>query len=130
MQYGARGLLTTDWGDAGHSNLQGLSYYGYVFGAAESWHPDGTDNFDEAFGRLFFGTDGPGIMAVMQLLERVADPADGITVADFQAYHQPFLQGVEYQDKLTPAAVEIMRASAKQALGSSNVCACVRAIRW
>ncbi len=117
VQYGARGLLNTDWGDAGHSNLQGLSSYGYAFGAAESWHPGSTDSFDEAFGRLFFGTDGPGIMAVMVLLERVADPAEGITVADFQAYHQPFLQGVDFRDNLTPEATEIMRAGAKQALG-------------
>lgn len=117
VQYGARGLLNTDWGDAGHSNLQGLSYYGYAFGAAESWRPGSTEHFDVAFGRLFFGTDGPGIMAVMQLLERVDDPAEGITVADFQAYHQPFLQGVDFRDTLTPEATEIMRASAKQALG-------------
>ena len=117
VKYGARGLLNTDWGDAGHSNLQGLSYYGYAFGAAESWHPGSTKDFDEAFGRLFFGTDGPGIMAVMQLLERVADPVEGIKVADLPVYHQSFLQGVEFRDKLTLEAAEIMRASTKQALG-------------
>ncbi len=55
-------------------------------------------------------------MAVMQLLERVADPAEGITVADFQAYHQRFLQGMDYRQKLTPEAAEIMRAAARQAL--------------
>ena len=93
-----------------------MSYYGYAFGAAESWQPGSTGNFDEAFARLFFGTDGPGIMVVAHLLERLANPAEGITVNDFRAYHQGFLQGTAYREVLTPEAVEIMRAAARQAL--------------
>ncbi len=54
---GALGVLTTDWGDNGHPNLLGNSWYGYAYGAAESWSPGRTDDatFERGFSRLFFG---------------------------------------------------------------------------
>lgn len=116
VQCGARGLLNTDWGDAGHSNLQGLSYYGYAFGAAESWRPGSTAQFDEAFGRLLFRDDGPGVMSVMHTLERIADPVEGISVWDFPVFHQGFLQGTDCREKLTARAAEVMRKAARSAL--------------
>jgi len=115
VRYGARGLLNTDWGDAGHSNLQGLSYYSYAFGAAESWNPGHTADFDAAYGRLLFGDDGDQLIGVMKMLERVANPAEGLSVDDFIVYHQGFLQGTAYREQLTPAAAETMRDNARQA---------------
>lgn len=54
---GAEGVLNTDWGDHGHYQYLGLSWYGYVFGAAQGWTGGTTDDedFDAAFGPLFFG---------------------------------------------------------------------------
>ncbi len=54
---GALGVLTTDWGDNGHPNLLGNSWYGYAYGAAESWSPGRIDDatFERCFARLFFG---------------------------------------------------------------------------
>ncbi|WP_277587307.1 family 20 glycosylhydrolase [Psychrobacillus antarcticus] len=36
---GAQGFLVTDWGDYGHFQPLGLSLYGYVIGAQQSYHP-------------------------------------------------------------------------------------------
>ncbi|OPZ85435.1 MAG: Beta-hexosaminidase [bacterium ADurb.Bin429] len=115
-RYGALGLLNTDWGDAGHSNLQGLAYYGYAFGAAESWGPGRTENFDHAFGRLFFGSGGEVVMEAMHSLEQIADPVPDLLVWDFPAFHQPFLSGKDYREKLTPEIVDTIRAHAARAL--------------
>lgn len=41
MNYGARGMLLTDWGDMGHWQYLPLSYAGFAWGAAKSWNPDG-----------------------------------------------------------------------------------------
>jgi hypothetical protein len=55
-RHGARGLLVTDWGDFGHYNLQGNSWFGYAWAAQESWSGAApAKRFDRAFSRLFFG---------------------------------------------------------------------------
>lgn len=53
---GAQGMLNTDWGDCSHHQYLGLSWYGYVFGAAQSWSGGTTtdEDFEDAFGPLFF----------------------------------------------------------------------------
>jgi hypothetical protein len=55
-RHGALGLLTTDWGDHGHYNLQGNSWFAYAFTAEQAWsgHADPGD-FDRAFSRELFG---------------------------------------------------------------------------
>ncbi|HEY3376269.1 MAG TPA: family 20 glycosylhydrolase, partial [Armatimonadota bacterium] len=112
VQYGACGLLNTDWGDGGHYNLQGLSYYGYAFGAAESWRPGSTEGFDQTFGRLFYGPDGAAVMDAMRALERVERPLPETTVMDVPTFHMGFLQGPPYRDTLTQEAVEAMLTGA------------------
>lgn len=39
-QYGAVGMLVTDWGDNGHHQVAPVSYAGYVAGALAGWNPD------------------------------------------------------------------------------------------
>ena len=39
---GAKGFLVTDWGDYGHSQPLGLSLYGYMIGAHQSYHASRT----------------------------------------------------------------------------------------
>ena len=36
-RHGAQGLLVTDWGDFGHYNLQGNSWFGYAWAAQQAW---------------------------------------------------------------------------------------------
>ncbi|MHB9130931.1 MAG: glycoside hydrolase family 20 zincin-like fold domain-containing protein [Armatimonadota bacterium] len=111
-RHGALGLLNTDWGDGGHYNLQGLSFYAYAFGAAESWLPGSTGDFDAAFGRLFFGEGGETVMKGMRMLERIAEPVKGLRISDAPDYHMGFLTGKVYRERLTPEAVAVMKESA------------------
>jgi hexosaminidase len=69
---GAVGMLNTDWGDFGHYQPMGLSWHGYLFGAAQGWSGGTTDDgaFDEAFGPLFFGAEHEPIMEAFDLLAR------------------------------------------------------------
>jgi len=69
---GAEGMLNTDWGDYGHYQHLGLSWYGYVFGAAQGWSGGATDDkdFDAAFGPLFFGPKHEPLMAALHQLAR------------------------------------------------------------
>jgi len=72
-EHGAEGLLNTDWGDHGHYQPLGQSWYGYVYGAAQAWSGGATadEDFDSVFGRLWFGSDGPAIVSAMRELGRL-----------------------------------------------------------
>ena len=69
---GAEGVLNTDWGDFGHYQHMGLSWHGYVFGAAQGWAGGTTsdEDFDDAFGPLFFGLDHESVMEALHQLAR------------------------------------------------------------
>jgi hypothetical protein len=52
----AWGLITTDWGDGGHYNLLGNSWFGFGWGAQQAWAGDAPPQvFDRAFSRVLFG---------------------------------------------------------------------------
>jgi hexosaminidase len=72
---GAEGMLNTDWGDYGHYQPLGLSWHGYVFGAAQGWSGGTTsdEDFDAAFGPLFFGPNYEAIMEALHQLARTND---------------------------------------------------------
>ena len=54
-RHGAEGLLVTDWGDFGHYNLLGNSWFGYAWAAQQSWSGDApAQRFDRAFARCIF----------------------------------------------------------------------------
>jgi len=69
---GAQGMLNTDWGDYGHYQPLGLSWYGYLFGAAQSWTGGTTsdEEFEAAFGPLFFGPEHERILDAIHKLAR------------------------------------------------------------
>ncbi len=69
---GAEGMLNTDWGDCGHYQPLGLSWYGYVFGAAQGWSggTTGDEDFEAAFGPLFFGPEHERILEAIHQLAR------------------------------------------------------------
>lgn len=39
-RYGAKGILMTDWGDAGHWQVLPVSYPGFVYAAAKAWNKE------------------------------------------------------------------------------------------
>jgi hypothetical protein len=60
-QYGASGLLNTDWGDLGHFNHPSLSHLPIAWGASFGWNPEGYDSqaaLTAAASRLLYGDDG------------------------------------------------------------------------
>ncbi|HOG46148.1 MAG TPA: glycoside hydrolase family 20 zincin-like fold domain-containing protein [Anaerolineae bacterium] len=72
--HGAAGLLNTDWGDYGHYQPLGQSWYGYAYGAEQAWTGGRTPDeaFEPAFGRLFFGlAQGEAVVAAMRRLAAV-----------------------------------------------------------
>ena len=75
MAAGAVGMLNTDWGDFGHYQHLGLSWHGYILGAAQGWTGGTTSDeaFDSAFGPLFFGEEHPAIMEALDLLAHTND---------------------------------------------------------
>ena len=54
---GGLGILNTDWGDAGHQQPLGLSFYAMAFGAEQAWSGGTTPerSFDRAFSWQVFG---------------------------------------------------------------------------
>jgi hexosaminidase len=72
---GAEGMLNTDWGDYGHYQSLGLSWYGYAFGAAQGWSGGTTsdEDFEAAFGPLFFGPEHERVLEAIHQLARTND---------------------------------------------------------
>lgn len=73
LQYGALGLLNTDWGDNGHSQALPFSLPGFAYGAALAWGVAVNRDLDlpAALDRFAF-EDSAGVMgALMQRLGRL-----------------------------------------------------------
>ena len=70
---GAEGLLNTDWGDHGHYQPLGQSWYGYAFGAAQAWSGGKTEDeaFDARLGPVWFGAPGDKVVAAMRAMGRL-----------------------------------------------------------
>lgn len=115
VQYGATGMLNTDWGDGGHYNMLGLSYYAYAYGAAESWNPGATSDFDDTFGRLTFGVGWEAVMGAMRALERIVEPVPGLYLPDSATLQQGILTGSMYRTRLSLEAVGVVGEAAARA---------------
>lgn len=73
-RHGAKGLLNTDWGDYGHYNLQGNSWFAYAMGAQHAWSGDCDDRtFDRAFSRLVFDDESGQVAKLYRALGSVHD---------------------------------------------------------
>lgn len=119
---GAEGMLNTDWGDYGHYQHLGLSWYGYVFGAAQGWTGGTTsdEDFDAAFAPLFFGVDHEDIMAALHRMARTNElpnvyrPNRSHTV--LALFDEPLVgTTVEGEDALPCEALADMQALAESA---------------
>ncbi len=105
-RHGASGLLVTDWGDFGHYNLLGNSWFGYAWAAQEAWSglvPDG--HFDRAFSRMFFGDASGAAGRAWRALGDVHDPG-------FRIFNGSALQILFFDDVDTGLFVEGARDGA------------------
>lgn len=84
-EVGAMGMLNTDWGDGGHANLLGCSYYSFAHGADASWAetPMSRADFEKVLAPVFFGTGGEEIIAAITTLGHASDyPGNGNVTRD------------------------------------------------
>ncbi len=119
---GAEGVLNTDWGDFGHYQYLGLSWYGYLFGAVQSWSggTTGDDEFNAAFGPLFFGPHHEEIMAALHRLARTNDLPGvyrpNISLTALALFDEPLAGStVEGEDALPEETLTQMRVLAEEA---------------
>lgn len=78
-RHGAAGLLNTDWGDFGHYNLLGNSWFAYAWGAQESWSGNcDAKAFDAAFSRRLFSDSSGEVARLYRALGDVHDPGFAI----------------------------------------------------
>jgi hexosaminidase len=121
---GAEGMLNTDWGDFGHYQHLGLSWHGYLLGAAQGWTGGTTDDeeYDVAFGALFFGPGQEAILEAMRGLARTNDlpgvrgPNRSHTV--LALFDEPLVGETVEGDEALPAATLLeMQALAERPAG-------------
>ena len=93
---GARGLLTTDWGDGGHYNFMELSWHGYCYGAEQGWNTAADrSTFTRRFCKHFLRIDDARFAAAVDTLGDVAHE-------QFEGFYQSIWQHVFFaapQDK-------------------------------
>ena len=83
-KHGARGLLTTDWGDGGHGNFMENSWHGYLFAAEQAWNVNADrKDFTRRFCKLFMGIDELGFARAIEGLGDVVH-------LQFARYYQSF----------------------------------------
>jgi len=75
LMYGAKGSVTTDWGDAGHFHFVGQEWYPFVYHCASAW--TGTqhdrDYFNQAFTRQFYGIADDSVAQAIKLAGNISD---------------------------------------------------------
>ena len=127
---GAEGVLNTDWGDHGHYQPLGLSWYGYAFGAAQGWAGGAMSDeaFDAAFGPVFFGPDHNAIMAALHQMARINDlpkvHCRNRSHTVLALFDDPLTGAtVKGKDALPAATLQEMRALAKDAAATFDAAA-------
>ena len=117
---GATGMLNTDWGDHGHYQPLGLSWYGYLFGAAQGWSGGTTsdEDFEAAFGLLFFGPQHERILEAMHKLDQTNTlpgvPHFNRSHTVLALFDEPLVG--ETIEELPPETVSRMRVLAEEAV--------------
>jgi len=69
LQYGVMGSVTTDWGDDGHYQLPGMTWYPLLYHGASAWAGAklNRDYFNKAFTRLIFGIGDDSVARAINL---------------------------------------------------------------
>ena len=74
VKHGASGILNTDWGDGGHYNFMECAWYGYLFGAEQSWNARADrSTFTRRFCKLFMGADSAALARAVDELGDISD---------------------------------------------------------
>lgn len=75
-KHGAKGLLTTDWGDGGHYNFMEFSWHGYLFGAEQAWNCQAnTKTFTGRFCKLLLNIDSQEFSSALTSLGNITHPS-------------------------------------------------------
>ncbi len=91
-RYGALGMINTDWGDFGHYNLQGNSFFAFAWGAQQSWSGEmAPRSFDRAFSLRVFGDASGEAARLYRELGAIHDPG-------FQVFNGSALQYLFFDD--------------------------------
>ena len=93
-QYGAQGVLNTDWGDMGHINHPDFSAFGLICGAAFSWNSQ-IPSFDDMCRRVSVLEYGDASETVMDCISQISVLAlmNWTTAILFKEGTQGILQG-------------------------------------
>lgn len=96
LEFGAKGLLNTDWGDGGHYNFMEYSTYGFLFGAEISWNVGAdTSSFDSRFCGLFLGTRDKAVEDALRELGEISQ-------LHIDPYYQSIWQHVFFAESGAP----------------------------
>lgn len=116
-RHGASGLLNTDWGDFGHYNALGASFYGYAWGAQQAWSgtPSGDDpaaRFDVAFARTVFGERSGALGQLYRRLGAIHDA--GFPIANGSGLQYVYFDPLDRCFFLQHATAKALRASGRK----------------
>ncbi len=110
-EYGAIGVLNTDWGDHGHYNLLAGSWHGAALGAALAWNgATDQETFDRFWSKRMFGVNDT---APADLLRGAAFDKD--TYGSWRLFYQPFAD-YEKVEKITDEYAEGLKARSAESV--------------
>ena len=124
VRSGAEGMLNTDWGDGGHPNPLGASWWGYAFGAEQAWSGGRPEDaaIDRAFSCLFYGEAGaqvrPAISALGEAASLVMVPNGSLTRSMF--FRDPLSERIAAVPAETLQRMSVLAESALEALGPAR----------
>ncbi len=114
-RHGARGLVCTDWGDGGHHNLLGSSWWGYAWAAQQAWSGDPDPRqFERAFGRVLFGEARADAARCYEELGGIHDL--GFPVANASALQLVFFDALDRAYFVQGARPQRLRAAERRLL--------------
>ncbi|MHA1715607.1 MAG: family 20 glycosylhydrolase [Promethearchaeota archaeon] len=117
LSRGARGLVTTKWGDFGNENFRDNIFYGLHINGQASWSPrkSNVGQIKKAFLRHFFGTNEQTVLGCMEILSNQNRFLPNFPNGMFNRYwHDPFVRRIkprEYKvaEQFIREAMEILK---------------------
>ncbi len=126
-EVGALGMLNTDWGDGGHYNLLGCSYYSYAHGADAAWAatPLPRAKFEAVLAPVLFGAGGEEVVAAISALGNASDyPGNGGLTRDLLFFSPLESELLSYLPRAVPdklLAIAIAAGDAFHRIGPGSL---------
>ncbi len=114
-EVGALGMLNTDWGDGGHYNLLGCSYYSYAHGADAAWaaHPLSRAEFEAMLAPVLFGTGSEEVVTAISTLGTACDyPGNGGLTRDLLFFSPLELDALRLLPRAVPDKLRALAIAA------------------